>query len=78
MRIAVITSLYEPYKRGGAEVIARKVVDALIEEGHEVFVISAGKKDELETVSGVEVYRVDPGNLFSYIDKYLLKILKVV
>jgi len=68
MKIAVITSLYKPFARGGAEVIAEKVILELKARGHEVFVISAGEKDELEKIDNIDVYRVDPGNIFSYID----------
>ncbi|MEI7620811.1 MAG: glycosyltransferase [Candidatus Falkowbacteria bacterium] len=44
MKIGVLNSLYQPYHRGGAEIIASIMVSDLEKLGHEVFVISTSPK----------------------------------
>ena len=75
MKICVINSLYPPYHRGGAEVMAEKEVKQLRLEGHDVFVITirpwlAYKSlwPIVEELDGVRVYRFYPLNLFSFIN----------
>lgn len=40
MNICVITALYKPYSKGGAEQVVKNIVDGLEAEGHEVVVIT--------------------------------------
>lgn len=40
MKICVITSLYKPYSKGGAERVVENIVDGLIKEGHQVVVLT--------------------------------------
>ncbi len=40
MKICIISTLFRPLSRGGAELVAERVVDGLKAEGHEVLVIS--------------------------------------
>ena len=40
MKIGIVTNLYRPYSRGGAEIIARRVAQELIARGHDVFVVT--------------------------------------
>ncbi|MFC1613018.1 glycosyltransferase [Patescibacteria group bacterium] len=50
MRICVITSLYKPYSKGGAERIVETIVDGLLEAGNEVAVITTkpfGRKERI-------------------------------
>ncbi len=40
MKIGIVSNLYPPYQRGGAEYVVVRTVEALIDMGHDVFVIS--------------------------------------
>lgn len=40
MKTCVITSLYKPYSKGGAERVVENIVDGLIKEGHQVVVVT--------------------------------------
>ncbi|MFH1192470.1 MAG: glycosyltransferase [bacterium] len=40
MKICVITSLYKPYAKGGAEYVAENIVNGLVEKGNSVIVIT--------------------------------------
>ncbi|MBI2472927.1 glycosyltransferase family 4 protein [Candidatus Uhrbacteria bacterium] len=40
MKIGIVSNLYPPDARGGAELVAQRVADALYERGHEVFVLT--------------------------------------
>ncbi len=41
MKVCIITNLYPPHSRGGAEQVVRKTVKGLIDKGHEVIVLTA-------------------------------------
>jgi glycosyltransferase involved in cell wall biosynthesis len=71
MKIGIISNLYPPSERGGAELIAQRVADELSLRGHDVFVITtmpfAGMKSLFPRVTEhyVErVYRFFPLNLY--------------
>ena len=70
MKIAVVTSLYSPYGRGGAELVAELTVTGARQLGHDVIVITLGKKTDrpVERRDGVIIYRLTPRNLFSFFD----------
>lgn len=40
MKIGIFSNLYPPQARGGAELVAQRVADALYERGHDVFVLT--------------------------------------
>src|SRR4030042_5548396 len=42
MKICIITSLYKPYSKGGAEIVVEDIVNGLAGKGHEVLVVTAG------------------------------------
>lgn len=72
MRICILASLYKPYARGGAEVVAQTVATALSQE-HEVIIVTtmpwSGIGSLLPQVSiedGITVYRFYPLNFFSF------------
>ena len=64
MRILIVSNLYGPLSRGGAETIARQVAEELVRQQHHVVVLSTtGRRDAEFAVSneaGVEVLRFDP------------------
>jgi len=72
MRIGVISNLYKPYTRGGAERIVEIMVAELANAGHDVFVISSKPAGGLELAQedGVRVYRFRPVNIFYYLDDF--------
>ncbi|MDD5341303.1 MAG: glycosyltransferase [Patescibacteria group bacterium] len=73
MKIALINSLYKPYKRGGAEVVFSNIVKELKKDGHDVFVITISrhkdkKKFFVSLMDDIKIYRFYPLNLFSFVE----------
>lgn len=73
MRILVITSLFAPYRRGGAEVFVGNLVEEL-KKNHSVSVLTCGEWEGISSLAprvriqnGVRVIRYYPLNLFSFI-----------
>lgn len=65
MRILVVTNLYGPESRGGAENIAKQAAEEMVRQGHEVTVLSTTGKPVSDLASavddGVMVLRYHPG-----------------
>ncbi|MFZ2681928.1 MAG: glycosyltransferase family 4 protein [Patescibacteria group bacterium] len=75
MKIGIITNLYPPHSRGGAENVIVRTVGQLLAMGHDVFVITGqpkrfGKKITLDRSSTERVYRFFPKNLYFTLDDY--------
>ncbi|MBI1908188.1 glycosyltransferase [Candidatus Uhrbacteria bacterium] len=75
MKIGIITNLYPPYARGGAENVIVRTVGQLIAMGHDVFVITgqprtAGVTLTLDRSSTERTYRFFPTNLYFTLDDY--------
>jgi len=70
MKICVISNLYEPYERGGAERVAKFMVEGLTAGGHDVVVITTWPQSgvSVEQKEKVKIYRFRPLNLFYYLD----------
>lgn len=66
MKVCLINNLYPPERRGGAEVIVEAEARGLSELGHEVVVITLGRKRSVEMLEQVRVYRIRPFNLLSF------------
>src|SRR3989338_1980326 len=71
MKIALLTNLYPPLSRGGAEKVAERIVGELKRRGHDVFVVSTKPYDgwssfrlSRELMSATRVYRLRPINLY--------------
>jgi glycosyltransferase involved in cell wall biosynthesis len=69
MKIGIITNLYPPYARGGAENVIVRTVEQLLSMGHDVFLITgqpktAGLGPTLGRASVERVYRFFPWNLY--------------
>lgn len=61
MKVALLNTLYHPYRIGGAERSVQILAEGLAAQGHEVVVITLAKPDEAatkETINKVKVYRV--------------------
>jgi glycosyltransferase involved in cell wall biosynthesis len=77
MKICLISNLYPPISRGGAEKVAERVARGLKSSGHEVFVISTKPwggwksfKPVVAEENGIKVYRFYPMNIFYYLNDY--------
>ncbi|MDP2631805.1 MAG: glycosyltransferase [Candidatus Uhrbacteria bacterium] len=77
MKIGIITNLYPPYVRGGAEHVVVRTVEALTElyPEHEVFVISTHPRKKgvdpiRDSISTERVYRFFPRNLYYVLDDH--------
>lgn len=70
MKICLIHNLYEPFARGGAEVLVKSLMDALVSRGDEVVVITSvpWKNRGVERKDRLTVYRIPSYNLCSYAD----------
>jgi len=71
MKIAVITNLYPPISRGGAEKVAQRIVGELVRRGHQVVVVTTMPLSSLDALLplvresiGEKVYRFFPLNLY--------------
>lgn len=69
MKIGIITNLYPPYARGGAENVIVRTVEQLLSMGHDIFVItgqphSAGVGPTIGSLSVERVYRFSPRNVY--------------
>ena len=85
MKFAIISNLYPPLMRGGAEVIAAHEAEGLKAAWQHVFVVSSKPRhikvggfnvkvdDRLtwqDEVNGVTIYRINPHNIYYYLDDY--------
>lgn len=73
MKICLISNLYEPYNRGGAEQVVKNTVDGLTDLGHQVVVITSrprGQKPFNESFLKLKIYRFFPWNFFFYGNDY--------
>jgi glycosyltransferase involved in cell wall biosynthesis len=77
MKVVLITNLYEPYNRGGAEVIVKRTAEEMVRQGHNVSIISAipwsGWKSldpEIEEKAGIRIIRFFPLNIYFYANDY--------
>lgn len=68
MKIGIITNLYPPFQRGGAEYVVIRTVEALLDAGHEVFVITGRAKKDFPISTFINsperVYRFVPKNIY--------------
>jgi glycosyltransferase involved in cell wall biosynthesis len=75
MKIGIVTNLYPPHTRGGAENVIVRTVGQLLAMGHDVFVItgqprSAGTGISLDQSSTERVYRFFPRNIYFTLNDY--------
>lgn len=77
MKICLISNLYPPISRGGAEKVAERVARGLRSSGQEVFVISTKPWDGWKSLkpvavdeNGIKVYRFYPMNIFYYLNDF--------
>ncbi len=68
MKICLIHSLYQPYTRGGAEVVVENIIHGLLRLGHEVVLITVGRKNGIQRDGHLTIHRIAPFNVFSFLD----------
>jgi glycosyltransferase involved in cell wall biosynthesis len=70
MKICIVSNLYPPYIIGGAEITVANLSEKLVERGHEVVVISTSseKKESIQTLKGIKIYRINPRNVYTLYD----------
>ncbi len=64
MNIALLSSSYHPYYRGGGEYSVKKLAEGLANQDHAVSVITAFHYDQQEKIEGIPVYRIKYPNLY--------------
>lgn len=66
MKILLISALYPPVGRGGAEKAASLLAESLVRNGDEVVVISlhSGCEEIVEEINGVRIYRLPIANVY--------------
>lgn len=71
MKICIITNLYPPYARGGAEQVVHKIAEELATLGHSLVIITLTPGVAEKAKEGnVTIYRIHPRNLFFYTDAH--------
>lgn len=75
MKICLIHTMYYPYKEGGAELTVQQIAEGLAARGHEVVVVSAGKRRETRFHNGVKIYEIELANLYWPFDHFRGKTL---
>jgi len=77
MKILIITNLYPPYERGGAELVVAREARELRDQGHAVTVLTSAPFKGLRSLwlrecveDGIKVLRFFPLNLFWYRNDY--------
>ena len=65
MRVCLVSNLYPPDRRGGAEVVVGQLARGLQAAGHDVTVVATAPRARTgwETVDGARVHRLDPANI---------------
>src|SRR3989339_1640561 len=86
MKIGIISNVYPPFIRGGAEIIAAMQAQGLKSNWQHVFVISSRPakvkvigasiftsgvwSTTIDTVDDIDVYRFNPNNIYYYLDDF--------
>jgi len=74
MKVALLNTLYHPYRIGGAERSVQLLAEGLVARGHKVVVITLDQPEtpaKKETINGVDVYRVPlHNNYWPFADSY--------
>ncbi len=75
MKIGIVTNLYPPHARGGAENVIVRTVEQLLGMGHDIFIITGQPKEKgvgisVGQMSVERVYRFFPKNVYFTIDDY--------
>lgn len=64
MKIAIVSSSYHPYYKGGGEYSVKNLAESLVQRGKEVIVITAYHYKLNEEINGVKIFRVKHPNIY--------------
>ena len=64
MKVALVSSSYHPYYKGGGEYSVKTLAEKLVSQKIDAFVITAFHRSQTETIDGVKVYRVRHPNIY--------------
>jgi glycosyltransferase involved in cell wall biosynthesis len=78
MNLCIINTFYYPDIIGGAEISVLKLAEGLSKKGINVVIICTSRKDKIEIINGVKIYRVKINNLYSPIDSKNAGLVKKV
>lgn len=78
MKIGVVTNLYPPISRGGAEQVAARVTQELYQRGHKIFVFSSMPfsgvsslfAEQMTERTAAEIYRMYPFNVYHVLQDF--------
>ena len=72
MKICLISNLFPPIERGGAEKVAQAMARGLRKAGHDVFIISTKPQGEFkqEIEDNLKIYRFRPLNIYYYLNDF--------
>lgn len=68
MKIVLFNTFYYPKLVGGAEISVQLLAEELVRNGHQVYVFTIGKKEEIARINGVIVIRFTSKNISSVYD----------
>ena len=74
-KFCLITSVFAPYNKGGAETVVNNIVAGFKKDNQDIFVITSGEFQGLKSFwprkyleNGLTIYRFYPLNIFSYLN----------
>jgi len=79
MHICIVSNLFPPHMRGGAERVAFRVGKGLRDRGHQVSVISTkpeGSEIDKSVEDGMKIFRFKPRNIYYQLDDYKQNVIK--
>lgn len=64
MKVCLVNTLYHPYQVGGAERSVQILAESLVNQGHQVSVITLGEEEQITQHNGVQVRRLKLSNAY--------------
>lgn len=69
MKICLVSNLYKPFARGGAEVVVEKMIKGLQQKTPVILITTKPTAElEIEEQQDLKIYRFKPWNIFYYLD----------
>lgn len=69
LRILYLNTLYAPNIGGGAEITLKALVETMAARGHEVCVVTTGRRPQVDDVDGIRVVRIGVRNLYWHFER---------
>ena len=79
MNILLVSNMYYPDIKGGAETSTKILAEELVKKGHNVDVLTLGNEENIENICGVNIYRknLQPMNMYLLSEDNKSKVLKL-